>query len=257
MRKIWLIISTVLNLVSLGVRAERVLGTETDEFDFDGLPGAQHEFKIEVGAGKEECFFQKIPAGGKLHISFEVLRGGDTSLDFYIKGISGRVLQEARTTPRWITVIDPDEYPEARPMSEQEIGGTYLPPIYKGPYAICLDNTMSRMASKLVFVYLVTYVEEEWEKYRNELEDVSLTVSNFSYIIQNVQQSITDAKIHQASSRMHIIKDWYLIIGNNQYVQTWSLCQCIVIIVCSAIQTVFVRRLFRSTNVTPSSKPRA
>ena len=52
--------------------AEKILGVETDEFDFDGLPGAQHEFKIEIPAGKEECFYQKIVAGGKLHVSFEV-----------------------------------------------------------------------------------------------------------------------------------------------------------------------------------------
>lgn len=49
-----------------------------------------------------------------------------------------------------------------------------------GPYAICLDNTMSRMASKLVYVFLVTYVEEEWSQYRKEIEDVELTVSNFT-----------------------------------------------------------------------------
>lgn len=51
---------------------EVILGVETDEFDFDGLPGAQHEFKVEVGAGKEECFYQKVVAGGKMHVSFEV-----------------------------------------------------------------------------------------------------------------------------------------------------------------------------------------
>lgn len=54
-------------------RGEVVLGRETDEFDFDGLPGAQHEFKMSVGAGREECFFQKIVEGGKLHVSFEVI----------------------------------------------------------------------------------------------------------------------------------------------------------------------------------------
>jgi hypothetical protein len=39
---------------------------------------------------------------------------------------------------------------------------------------------MSRMASKLVYVFLVTYVEEEWSKYRQEIEEVELTVSNFT-----------------------------------------------------------------------------
>ena len=51
---------------------ERILGEETEDFDFDGLPGAQHEFKVEVPAAKEECFFQKAARGAKLHVSFEV-----------------------------------------------------------------------------------------------------------------------------------------------------------------------------------------
>jgi len=39
---------------------------------------------------------------------------------------------------------------------------------------------MSMMASKLVYVYLVTYVEEEWTKYREEIEELHITVGNFS-----------------------------------------------------------------------------
>lgn len=72
MTKWWLSVIVLFSLLRSEGLAERVLGRETDEFDFDGLPGAQHEFKIEVGAGQEECFYQKIVAGGKLHISFEV-----------------------------------------------------------------------------------------------------------------------------------------------------------------------------------------
>ena len=51
---------------------EDILGTKTEDFDFDGLPGVQHEFKVEVLAGKEECFFQAIKQGAQLHVSFEV-----------------------------------------------------------------------------------------------------------------------------------------------------------------------------------------
>lgn len=53
-------------------RGELVLGRETDDFDFDGLPGAQHEFKIEIRAGQEECFYQKIKKGGKIFTRFQV-----------------------------------------------------------------------------------------------------------------------------------------------------------------------------------------
>ncbi|XP_060552556.1 transmembrane emp24 domain-containing protein 5-like isoform X3 [Ruditapes philippinarum] len=240
MTKIVLFLNVIFSILWPEGWAEVVLGTETDEFDFDGLPGAQHEFKIEVGAGKEECFYQKIVAGGKLHISFEVLRGGDGLAALYLLKPEGSTLKFLQ-------------------KSEIGTGGgfEYRDFTETGPYAICLDNTMSRMASKLVYVFLVTYVEEEWSKYRQEIEEVELTVSNFTVSIQNVHESVKDALVHQAQSRMHVIKDWYLITGNNSYIQTWSICQCVVVIMCSGIQVFFVRRLFRGTNVTPTAKPRA
>ncbi|XP_060552555.1 transmembrane emp24 domain-containing protein 6-like isoform X2 [Ruditapes philippinarum] len=240
MTKIVLFLNVIFSILWPEGWAEVVLGTETDEFDFDGLPGAQHEFKIEVGAGKEECFYQKIVAGGKLHISFEVLRGGDGNAALFLlkeEGTEFDILQKTDHIARG--------------------GFQYGPFEQTGPYAICLDNTMSRMASKLVYVFLVTYVEEEWSKYRQEIEEVELTVSNFTVSIQNVHESVKDALVHQAQSRMHVIKDWYLITGNNSYIQTWSICQCVVVIMCSGIQVFFVRRLFRGTNVTPTAKPRA
>lgn len=58
------------NFVLLG--GEKVLGEENEDFDFDGLPGVQHEFKVEIPAGKEDCFFQRAAIGAKLHVSFEV-----------------------------------------------------------------------------------------------------------------------------------------------------------------------------------------
>ena len=51
---------------------EDVRGMITDDFDFDGLPGSSHEFKIEVLPGKEECFIQKVARGARLHVAFEV-----------------------------------------------------------------------------------------------------------------------------------------------------------------------------------------
>lgn len=54
---------------------EKLGGSLPDfEFDFDALPGTQHEFKIVVKAGKEECFVQKVAQGANLHIQFEVIR---------------------------------------------------------------------------------------------------------------------------------------------------------------------------------------
>ena len=51
---------------------ESILGEYDDEFDFDGLPGVQHEFKVSISPGREECFYQMIKRNAQLHVSFQV-----------------------------------------------------------------------------------------------------------------------------------------------------------------------------------------
>lgn len=36
------------------------------------LPGARYEFKVNVGPGKQECFYQNVKSGSNLHVAFEV-----------------------------------------------------------------------------------------------------------------------------------------------------------------------------------------
>ena len=42
---------------------------------------------------------------------------------------------------------------------------------------------MSRLHSKLVYVYIVTYVQDEWENYVKEIEDLHITMGNFTVSI--------------------------------------------------------------------------
>ncbi|XP_033763710.1 transmembrane emp24 domain-containing protein 6-like [Pecten maximus] len=214
-----------------------VSAAEYDDFDFDGLPGVQHEFKIEVPAGGEECFHQKVAEGANLHMSFEVLRSsGERLIDVVVK--------------------DPTVFIVEAHYAKSEITIQHKVAL-AGVYTICIDNTFSRMASKLVYVYLITFVPSEWTKYVQEIEDMNMAVSNFTHSISEVQKSLEEAKLHQASSRMNVVKDWYLIMGNNDYIVKWSIAQ-IGVVVCSSVFTVFfVRRLFKIQNVTPSQKPRA
>ncbi|XP_069114716.1 transmembrane emp24 domain-containing protein 6-like isoform X1 [Argopecten irradians] len=213
------------------------IAAEYDDFDFDGLPGVQHEFKIEVPAGGEECFHQKVAEGANLHMSFEVLRSG-----------SERLID--------IVVKDPTSYIVEAHYAKSEVTIQHLVKI-AGVYTICLDNQFSRMASKLVYVYLITFVPAEWTKYVQEIEDMNMAVSNFTHSISIVQKSLEEAKLHQASSRMNVVKDWYLILGNNSFIVKWSIAQICVVIFSSVFTVYFVRRLFKIPNVTPSQKPRA
>ncbi|XP_046556718.1 transmembrane emp24 domain-containing protein 5-like [Haliotis rubra] len=228
-----LVITNRLFLVS----TETVLGEKVDdEFDFDGLPGVQHEFKFEIAAGREECFFQMAAKGAKLHVSYEVLRGGDRNIDFFLKD-------------PYLNVVD-EYYMRTDGAVEKDI-------IEPGIYQVCFDNTQSRFSSKLVFFYLVTFVMEQWSKYVMEVTEIQGIATNFSASLSDVELSLNEVKKHQMTSRLNVIRDWYLIMGNNRYVGYWSVAQCVVVVVAAACQVYFLRRLFKVSVVTPSSKPRA
>ena len=45
---------------------------------------------------------------------------------------------------------------------------------------------MSRIHSKLVYVYIVTYVQDEWNNYVKEIEDLHITMGNFTVSIDSL-----------------------------------------------------------------------
>jgi len=79
----------------------------------------------------------------------------------------------------------------------------------------------------------------------------------FQETIDNVKQNIMNVLVHVAQGRMHIVKDWYLITSNQKYVQWWSIAQSVVVILSAVTQVFMLRRLFRTSTRTPTSKPRA
>ncbi|KAK3592586.1 hypothetical protein CHS0354_001753 [Potamilus streckersoni] len=53
--------------------SEIVLGEETGEFDFDGFPGVRHQFAVQVGAGRVECFYQKLREGATFDLTYKCI----------------------------------------------------------------------------------------------------------------------------------------------------------------------------------------
>ncbi|XP_061188552.1 transmembrane emp24 domain-containing protein 5-like [Saccostrea echinata] len=231
-------ITSILLLFVISLLDERVFvcGIDEGDFDYDALPGTQHEFKIEVKAGDEDCFAQKVALGAVFHVQYEVLRGGDRTIR--------------------MIVIDPSLKTIQHEDSKSE-GFINHKATMEGYHHVCIDNTHSRFSGKLVYIHIVTYIMEEWAKYMEEIQSVSLTVQNFSRSLTDVQTSVDTVRFHQSESRMHVVRDWYLAIGNNKHIMYWSIFQISIIMMTSVFQIFCLRRLFSTTAVTPSQKPRA
>ncbi|KAL8599911.1 hypothetical protein ACOMHN_057688 [Nucella lapillus] len=124
-------------------------------------------------------------------------------------------------------------------------------------YAVCVDNTFNRFTDKLVYLYLSTFVLADWDAYIKEFDEVANTAANLSHSLTNVELSVQEMKKSQTQARFHVIKDLYLVWGNNRYVQNWSLAQCLLVVTASVAQVLALRRMFRTTDRTPTAKPRA
>jgi len=217
------------------VCSENVLGVETQEFDFDGLPGATHEFKVYIPGQSEDCFFQPVAEGAQLWVSFEVLRGNDPIVDFYVRDMQWQNLKAQRLVKEGHFKID-----------QAQAAATY---------AVCVDNP--RYGTKLLYFYIATFVMQEWKDFEKEISEMHFLARNFSNSIDTVTEQVAEMKKSQVTSRFHVVKDWYLLTSNERYVYNWSLAQCCLIVVSALVQVYTLRRLFRSVNVTPTLKPRA
>lgn len=200
---------------------------------YETLPAVALDYKVHIDAGKEDCYFQYVNAGATFYVNFQVIRGGDGKAGLAVRNPEGTIVHAYQ----WLAN---SEYQDTAK--------------YPGYYSICINNQFSRFASKLVNLYITVIRYDEWDKYAKELEELNLSVENFTTAITNVERNINEMLHTQHLSRSREARDMSLLLDNNAYVQTWSIAQIIVILVTTTIQVYFVRKLFE---VKPSRHSRA
>ncbi|XP_002739883.1 transmembrane emp24 domain-containing protein 5-like [Saccoglossus kowalevskii] len=218
-------------------------------------PYVSYDFTIQIRARAEECFHQYTSVGSIINVEYEVLsassRGRSYDIDFILRGPTGQMMKR---------------------ISGEEDGSYKVTITREGVYTMCFDNGASKFTAKNVYIEITIIQRGEWRKYiemqRGEVEaeedaeeevETALDTVADSMVdkIETIADLIDDMIFKQVSTRRIAIKDWYLVIQNNSYVQQWSIIQCIVIVAASVFQTFFVRRLFNIKTVTPTQKPRA
>ncbi|XP_063609787.1 transmembrane emp24 domain-containing protein 5-like [Penaeus indicus] len=207
----------------------------TEDWAFENAPGIAMEYKIHVDAGKEDCYWQYVHPKATIYVNMQVLKGGD--------GMAGMAVRNPKGE-----IVHPYTWKKSAEYEEVSQTGGY--------YSVCIDNQFSRFAGKLINLYMTTFRYDLWEKYTQELEQMEVSVNNFTHSIKTVDQRIHDMLLHQSQSRAKEARDFQLLISNNNYVQYWSLAQCIAIIGAGAFQVFYLRKLF-DTKVTTKSGGRA
>ncbi|XP_074102547.1 transmembrane emp24 domain-containing protein 5 [Cotesia typhae] len=201
---------------------------------YETLPAVAMDYKVHIDAGKEDCYFQYVNPGATFFVSFQVLRGGDGKAGFAVRNQAGEI-------------VLPYQWRASADYQDQSGTGGY--------YSVCVDNQFSRFAGKLVNLYITVIRYDQWDKFTKELEELNLSVENFTSTIVNVEKNINEMLHTQVISRSREARDLNLITDNNSYVQNWSVAQIIVIIATTILQVYFVKKLFQE-RPTGSSKIR-
>jgi hypothetical protein len=187
-------------------------------------PGIAMEYKVHVDAGKEDCYWQYVHPGATLYVSYQVLKGGDGSIGMAVRN------------PK-MEVVHPYAWKASSEYEENAAAGGY--------YSVCLDNQFSRFSAKLVNLYLTTFRYDEWEKFSQELQDMDVTVANFTQTLRAVDQRIQVMRQFQTMSRGTEARNFNLLQDNAKYVQNWSAAQCFIVMLCTVVQVYFVKSFFR------------
>lgn len=197
--------------------------TEVSKPWYESLPAVAMDYKVHIDPGKEDCYFQYVNPGATFYVSFQVLRGGDGKAGFAVRNPAGEI-------------VHPYQWKANADYQDQSAGGGY--------YSVCIDNQFSRFAGKLVNLYITVIRYDQWEKFTKELEEMNLSVENFTTTITHVEKNINEMLQVQYQSRGREARDLNLLLDNNSYVQNWSIAQLIVIVATTVLQVYFVRKLF-------------
>ncbi|EEB10509.1 transmembrane emp24 domain-containing protein 6 precursor, putative [Pediculus humanus corporis] len=200
-----------------------ILNAETTVPWYEDLPAVAMDYKVHIDAGKEDCYFQYVNPGATFYVSFQVLRGGDGMAGFAVHHPSGAIVHPYQWKPH-------SEY-----QDDHSTGGYY---------SVCVHNQFSRFAAKLVNLYLTVVTPETLDQFTKELEELDLTVANFTESITKVQQNINEILQQQHFTRGRESRDYNILLDNKSYVQNWSIVQIFVIIIATFTQVYFVRKLF-------------
>jgi len=198
--------------------------------------GLEREMTVHVEPGKEECFFESVPAKNSLTVEYQVIDGGsgqmaELDINFRIVSPGGQ--------PIFAEFKKPD--------------GTHT---YKseetGDYKICFDNKFSYLSSKTVYFEIFNVNEdEEYDDLAGIFDDEELPeeyydvqVSDIESQLKKIKDDISRARHLQDQIRVTDLKDRSVAEHNFERVNFMSTFYLVVLVASGICQVLLLRSLF-------------
>jgi len=178
---------------------------------------------VTVDANAEECFFDKVSAGTKMGLTFEVAEGGFLDIDVRIVGPDGKQIY----------------------AGERESNGKYTFAAHMdGSYTYCFSNKMSTMTPKIVM-----FTMDIGDAPKDEASESEAHHSKLEEMIKELSTSLMGVKHEQdymeVRERIHrSIND-----STNQRVVLWSVFEAVVLVAMTVGQVYYLKRFFEVRRV--------
>ena len=201
------------------------------------------DFRIAVGAGKIECFYQDAKHDHTLEVSFTVIEISSRFQWLSPSGKSDLTID--------FTITSPENSIVAAERRRSE--GTHAVPVTRdGTYTICLDNSYSTVSTKLVNLEVYLFSDSDDDRWRAVEESYIFPPEiKYSESIQSIRTSINRVRdnlikvVHSQDEWRAIEKrDRTIAELNFDFINRFSILSILVFIAVAVTQLFVIRSLF-------------
>lgn len=201
---------------------------------FLAVVALETDLTVDVGAGKMECFFQKIKKATGLEVEYQVIDGGDLDINFFIQAPDGKVV-----------------------VSEhKKSDNLHRIQMMAGDMKLCLDNTFSHFSNKLVFFEIISDDEDdsdEKEEFgagaQEELQQImDMTLDDFKVKMDHMKDNLDKARNLQTVLKMFEARDRNVVESNFDRVNFLSCAQLVIMLIVGLTQVIMIRNLFNDSS---------
>lgn len=178
---------------------------------------------VTVDAHAEECFFQKVEAGTKLGLSFQIAEGGFLDIDVRIFGPDSKVI-----------------YEEERQTSGKYSFAAHFP----GIYTFCFSNKMSTMTPKVVMFDVAV-----GEPTKHDGQEEGQSANKLEEMIRELAASLTAVKQEQEYMQVRDRIHRAINESTNSRVVAWSFFEAVILFSMTLAQVYYLKRFFEVRRV--------
>lgn len=182
-------------------------------------------YSITVDAHAEECFFDKVEAGTKMGLMFEIAEGGFLDIDVKIIGPDNRIIYQG----------------------ERETSGKYTFSAHTtGVYTYCFSNQMSTMTPKVVMFNMDIGEAPKDQAPASEGGDDHNKLQD---MIKELSTTLTGVKHEQEYIEMRDRIHRKINESTNSRVVMWSFFEAMVLVAMTVGQIYYLKRFFEVRRV--------